>query len=168
MTFEDWVDQEEVGLKEAAEGNYDCSPQRVQPDPITLREIALVIEVVAIELRVLPHPLDYLTATVLPPVYFLTRMYPFLLRPIGLLAYPAWVAVPFVPAWITGEASDFSLAEAALLFTAPSLARLATWRDRTERWDLLDPLVIASAPLAVGSIMLVIGRLFELGVLAWN
>jgi hypothetical protein len=70
---------------------------------------------------------------VLPPVYFLTRTYPYLLRPVVLLGYLAWVAVPFVPTWITGERSDFGLATAALLFTAPGLARLGTWWDRTGR-----------------------------------
>jgi hypothetical protein len=138
------------------------------PHPITLREIAIVIGLVAIGLRALPHPLNFLTASVLAPAYFLTRMYPFLLRPLGLLGYLAWVVVPFLPAWITGEPSDFGLAKATLLFTSPGLARLVTWRDRTGRWDGLDPLVIASAPVAVGSIVVVIGRLFELGALSWN
>ena len=127
-----------------------------------------VIGVVAIGLRILPHPLDVLTAFLLPTVYFLARMYPSLLRPLALLGYPAWVAVTFLPARITGQPADFGLAEAALLFTTPGLARLVTWRDRTERWDGLDPLVIARAPVAVGSIVVVTVRLFEVGALSWN
>ena len=107
-------------------------------------------------------------ANVLPSVFFLTRMYPSLLWPIVLLGYLAWVAVPFLLAWITGEPSDFGLAKAALLFTAPGLARLVTWRDRTGRWDVLDPLVIASAPVAVLSMLVVIGRFFEVEALSWN
>ena len=139
-----------------------------RPDAITLREIAVAIGLVAIGLWVLPHPLDFLTASVVPPVYFLTRMHPFLLRPLGLIGYVAWVAVPFLPACITGEPSDFGLAKATLLFTAPGLARLVTWRDRTLWWDWLDPLVIASAPVAVPFIVFLTGRLFELGALSWN
>jgi hypothetical protein len=44
--------------------------------PITLREIGVVIGLVALGLRTLPRPLDLITATALPPVYFLTRSYP--------------------------------------------------------------------------------------------
>lgn len=135
-----------------------------RPDPITLREIAVVVGLVAIGLRVLPHPLNLLTASVLPPVYFLSRMYPSLLRPLGLLACLTWVGLPFLPAWITGDPWDFGVAKAALFFTAPGLARLVMWRDRTGRWDVLDPLVIASAPVAVPCIVVVIVRLFEVGL----
>jgi hypothetical protein len=102
-----------------------------RPDPITLRELAVAIGVVAIGLRELPHTLDYLVATGLPPVYFLTRMYLSLLRPLGLLGFLACVALPFIPTWITDEPSDFGLAKAVVLFSVPGLARLETWWDRT-------------------------------------
>ncbi len=112
--------------------------------------------------------MDFLTAFALPPVYFLLRVYPYLARPLGLLAYVAWVGVPFMPAWITGEPWDIGLAKATLFFTAPGIARFVTWRDCPELWDLLDPLVIGSAPFAVASIAILVGRLFELGALSWN
>ena len=139
-----------------------------RPAPITLREIAVVIGLVAIGLRVLPHPLDYLAASVLPPVYFLTRIYPFLLGLIGLLGYIALIVVPFLPAWITSEESDLSLAMATLLFTVPGIAWLETWRYPTGLWDVSDRLFLACAPFAVPFIVLVIVRLFEVGALSWN
>jgi hypothetical protein len=147
-----------------------CKVRRSEsrPGSVTLREIAVVIALVAVGLRVLPHPLDFLTACVLPPVYFLTRAFPFLHRPIGLLGYLAWIAVTFLPAWITSEPSDFTLATGVVLLIAPTVARWMTWRDGTGRWDVLDQIVIASAPVALPFTIVLIGRLFEVGALSWN
>lgn len=139
-----------------------------RPDPITLREIALVIGVVAIGLHVLPRPMDLLAASVLPPVYFLIRMYPSLLRPIVLLGYLALIAVPFLPAWITGEPSDLSLGNISLLFTVPGLAWLETWGHPIGLWEVVDRLFLAYVPFAVPFFLLVIVRLFDVGALSWN
>jgi hypothetical protein len=139
-----------------------------RPEPITLREIAFVIGVVAISLWLLPRPLNSLTAWVLPPFYFLIRACPSLRRPLGLFAYPAWVAVPFIPAWITGDTWDFGQAKITLAATAPAFARFVIWRDCDELWYVLDPLVIASAPVAVLCILGLIHRLFEVGALSWS
>jgi hypothetical protein len=139
-----------------------------RPEPITLREIAVVIGVVAIGLWLLPRPLNSLTAVILPPIYFLARASPSLRRPLTLLAYPAWVAAPFIPAWITGGSWDFGLAKITLAATAPTFARFVIWRDCDELWYVLDPLVIASAPVVVLCILSLIHRLFEVGALAWS
>ena len=113
-----------------------------RPAPITIREIAVVIGLVAIGLRVLPHPLNVLTAFVLPPVYFLNRIYPSMLRPIGLLGYLASVGISFLPAWITGESSDFTLGMIALLVIVIGIFWLETWRY-PGLWDILDRLFFA-------------------------
>jgi hypothetical protein len=143
-------------------------PRAVRAGRITLREIAILIAVVAIGLRVLPRPLDSLTAFVVPPVYLLARICPFLLRLLGYLGYVAWVVVPFVPAWITGDPADISLAKAALLITSPTVVRFMTRRRYTALWDILDPLVIATALPAVGAVGAVIGRLFAVCALSWK
>jgi hypothetical protein len=109
-----------------------------------------------------------LVGSLLPAIDFLSRMPKGRLWPIGLLGIAASLLAVFTPALITGEASDLRLGEGASLCTAPLLARLWTWRDRTGRWDVLDPLVIACAPFAVLSIVPLIGRLFEPGILSWD
>ena len=96
-----WDPTEEVRLLVSTTGPHKVfSPKRPQarPDPITLREVAIVIGVVAIGLRILPCPLDSMTAFVIPPFYFLARVWPQALRLLGMFGYVAWVAVPFVPA----------------------------------------------------------------------
>jgi hypothetical protein len=42
------------------------------------------------------------------------------------------------------------------------------WRDCAEAWDLLDPLVIATALPAVAAVVALIGLLFAVGALSWN
>jgi hypothetical protein len=127
----------------------------------------VAIALVALALQVLPRPLDR-AASVLAPLYFLGRAYPSLGRLSGLIALLAAVFLPFLPAWITGHPLDLSLAEATLFFIAPWLARAWTWRDRTGRWDFLDPLCIAAAPFAFTLIAIWIARLFWLGALSWT
>jgi hypothetical protein len=144
-----------------------------RPRPISLREIAVVIGLVALGLRTLPHPLDLITPNALPPVYFLNRLYPSLLRPIGLLGYLAWVVVPFLPAWITGRPSDLSLGRTSLLFTIPCLAWFETWRHptwlwETGLWEAVDRLFLAWVPFAIPFFLMLIVRLFEVGALSWN
>jgi hypothetical protein len=95
-------------------------------------------------------------------------MYPSLLRPIVLLGYTALVVVPFLPVWITSEPSDLSLGKISLLFTVPGLVWLETWRYPIGLWEVLDRLFLACAPFAVPFFLLVIVRLFEVGVLSWN
>jgi hypothetical protein len=48
------------------------------------------------------------------------------------------------------------------LVGAPLLARLWAWWDRSDRRDVLDPLVIATAPIALPLWLGVIGRLVQL------
>ena len=99
-------------------------------NPITLREIATIVGLAAIGLGAFPHPLNFLTAFAMA-VYFLFRTHPVSRLPMVAFGFAAWVAAAFLPAWITGEPSDFDLARTVLFFTAPVFARLATWRDRT-------------------------------------
>jgi hypothetical protein len=138
-----------------------------QPDPILLRELTVVIALVAIGMRILPHPLDFWTASVLPPVYVLTRIAPSLLTALGLLGYLALIGVPFLPALITREPADLGLAMVSLLFTIPILAWLETWRS-PGLWDVFDRLFIAFVPFAVPFFVVVIVRLFDVGALSWN
>lgn len=59
---------------------------------------------------------------------------------------------------LLSDSSGLSLMRIALLCILPSLARWLTWRDRTGRWDGLDPLVLASVPVAVLSLVGVVGQ----------
>jgi hypothetical protein len=136
--------------------------------PITLRRLAIIAGLATLGLWILPWPLDLVSCFVLPPVYLLTRAYPALRGPVRLLACLAWAGLSFTPAWITGDPADFDLAQATLLFTAPVVARVLTWRDVTGRWDALDPLVIACAPFALACAGGVIARLLPLSAFAWN
>jgi hypothetical protein len=139
-----------------------------RPDLINLREMAIIIGVVAIALRVLPRPLDLLTAFTATPLYFLSRIYPTIFRPLDPLWYMAWAIVPYVPAWVSGERSDVDLAKAFLLLTAPSFARFVIWRDWEELWPALDSLVIATALPAIGAVACLLVRLFEVGALSFG
>ena len=103
-------------------------------------------------------------AFIFAPAYFLIRVYPFLSKPLGMI----WVAVPFIPAWITGDPSDIAMAKDILFLTAPSFFRFVIWWDADELWDVLDPLVIATALPALLAVAVLFGRLFQVGALAWN
>ena len=146
-----------------AHDNRNTERLKRRPDPITLRELVVVVGLAAIGLRVLPQPLDAFTALIIPPVYFLTRVYQSLGRSLCHFWCAVWVAVPFVPAWITGDSADIRLANTFLLVTAPTFARFVIWRDDVELWDILDPLVIATALPAMGAIAILTERLAEVG-----
>ncbi len=143
---------------------HNAKRAKSRPDPITLREVGVVIGLVAIGLRAAPRPMDAVVAFIIAPVYFLIRVYPFLYKPFAMI----WVAVPFVPAWITGDPSDIAMAKDVLFLTAPTFARIVIWWDVDELWYVLDPLVIATAMPAVLAVAVLIGRLFQVGALAWN
>jgi hypothetical protein len=77
----------------------------------------------------------------------------------------AAVFAAFLPGLVTADPGDVALGDAAALVGAPMLARLWTWWDRSGRWDVLDPLVIATAPVALPPWLGVIGRLVQLAAL---
>jgi hypothetical protein len=43
-----------------------------------------------------------------------------------------------------------------------------TWRSRSELWDLLDPLVIVTTPVASILVLVVVVRMFEIHLLWWS
>lgn len=135
---------------------------------IHIWEVALFIVVVAVAQRILPRPLDLLAATSLPALYFPARFDSRLTRPIGLSVLMAIILAAFLPAWHSNEPADMALGKITAIALLPLLARIATWRSRSGMWDILDPFVLASAPVAFTSPFLVIARLFELGVLSWK
>jgi hypothetical protein len=123
---------------------------------------------VAIAQRILPRPLDLLAVTSLPALYFPARIDSRLARPIGLSVLVATMLAAFLPAWHTNEPADLALGKITALALTPLLARIATWRNRSGIWDLLDPFVIATSPVAFTSPFAVAARLFEIEVLAWR
>jgi hypothetical protein len=80
----------------------------------------------------------------------------------------AAVFAAFLPGLVTADPADVALGDAAVIVGVPLLARLWTCWDRSDRRDVLDPLVIATAPVALPLWLGVTGRLVQLADLNQN
>ncbi|MFO0888991.1 MAG: hypothetical protein U0790_07560 [Isosphaeraceae bacterium] len=67
-----------------------------------------------------------------------------------------------VPAAITGEPDDGLLRDVTLGALVPLYLRLWTWWDRASRWDLLDPVVIFTAPVWFVGLTITVLRLNDI------
>jgi hypothetical protein len=134
---------------------------RRDPGRVTFRleDITPVVGLAAVALTILPRPSCIPVALVMPVVYLLTRDHT------RLFVALSTVLIASAPALITGDRSDAAQRDITLAALVPFYARLLTWRDRTGRWDALDPLVLAIAPVWFLGLSLLVVRLFELGAL---
>jgi hypothetical protein len=105
-----------------------------------VRELAIIAGLVVAGWWVVPPSLYVQAAAILPVVYVLVRDHT------RLFLFVSTALVVSAPASITGEPGDTFIRNANLLALTPLYFRLVTWRDRTGRWDALDPLVIFTAP----------------------
>jgi hypothetical protein len=135
---------------------------RRDPGRVTFRveDITPIAGLAAVALTTLPRPSCIPAALVMPVVYLLARDHT------RLFVALSTVLIASASALITGDRGDAALRDVTLAALVPLYARLLTWRDRTGRWDALDPLVLATAPVWFLGLPLLLARLFELGALA--
>jgi hypothetical protein len=146
-----------------------CSKAGILDRPIPeprlswLLELMTALGAAAIGWACLPSGLAGVNAILVAAIFVASRLRFQPLGPIDQLPLVSIVLLLFVPALRSNDPWDWDMAVAASLLLFPLLLRLLTWWDRTERWDLLDPLVVVCTPSAFVFVLVIVARLFEMG-----